>query len=165
MKYKFWILVIVFGGILMIIGNATGSAFYTFLLEFLIALGIIGPEFIPLVSAIMIILYYIALFGGYSVLVAVFLILIKFNRLGRIIITVATSFGLLGFIIYLITSIVGYFGWFYIFIDPTWQTILDGVSNLFLYNSGIAFAGTAIAVVGKSGLKGAEKADKEEVED
>ena len=96
---------------------------------------------------------------------AVFLILIKFNRLGRIIITVATSFGLLGFIIYLITALVGYIGWFYIFIDPTWGTILDGVSNLFFYNSSIAFAGTVIAVVGNSGLKGAEKAEKEGVED
>jgi len=146
----------------MIIGNATGSAFFTFLLEFLIALGIIGPEFIPLVSAIMTILYYIALFGGYSVLVAVFLILIKWSRVGRIIITVATSFGLLGFIIYLITALVGYMGWFYIFIDPTWGTIMDGVSNLFFYNSSIAFAGTVIAVVGNSGLK---EVEKEEVED
>ena len=166
MKTKYlWILVIIGGAILMIVGSAVGSQFYTTLLNELILAGFIGPEFIPLVSAIMNVLFWIAYFGGYSVLVAVFLILIKFNRLGRIIITVATSFGLLGFIIYIITWIVAYFSWFYIFIDPTWLTFMNTLSSLFTYNSGIAFAGTAIAVVGKSGLKGAEKADKEEVED
>ena len=71
----------------------------------------------------------------------------------------------MGLIIYVITWIVGYFGWFYIFIDPTLLTILNTLSSLFTYNSVIAFAGTFIAVVGKSGLKSAEKADKEEVED
>jgi len=157
MKYKFWILLISVGGILMIVGSATGSAFYTWLLEKLILADLIGPEFIPLVTSIMVVLGYIALYGGYSVLVGVFLILIKINRVGRIIITIATGFGMLGLIIYATTWIVGTFN---ITLVPMWQTILDGIASLFTYNSGIAFAGTAIAVFGKFGLKRAERAEK-----
>ena len=157
MKYKFWILLISVGGILMIVGSATGSAFYTWLLEKLILADLIGPEFIPLVTSIMVVLGYIALYGGYSVLVGVFLILIKINRVGRIIITIATGFGMLGLIIYATTWIVGTFN---ITLVPMWQTILDGIASLFTYNSGIAFAGTVIAVFGKFGLKRAERAEK-----
>ena len=159
MKYKFWILLIIVGGVLMIVGSATGSAFYTWLLNTLIGAGLIGPEFIPLVTSIMVLLDYITFYGGYSVLVGVFLILIKWNKVGRIIITVATGFGLLGLIVYAITWIVGYVG---IPLDATWLTILDTIYGVFTFNSGLAFAGTAIAVVGKFGLKRAEKADEEE---
>lgn len=159
MKYKFWILLIIVGGILMIVGSATGSGFYSYLLG--LTIPYIGPEFIPLVSAFLIILEYITYFGGYSVLVGVFLILIKFDRVGKIIITIATSFGFLGLIIYAITWIVGYVG---IPLDPTWQTILNQIYNLFTFNSGTAFAGTAIVLFGKFGLKRAESADEKESE-
>ncbi len=162
MKYKFWILLLIVGGILMILGSAVGSQFYTKLLEQLILAGFIGPEFIPLVSSIMIVLGYIALYGGYSVLVAVFLILIKWNRVGRIIITIATGFGVLGLIIYGVSWAVGYYG---IVLNPAWQTILDTVHGIFTFDSGIALAGTAIVVVGKFLLKRAEKADEEDAED
>jgi hypothetical protein len=155
-KY-FWILVIIVGAILMILGSAVGSQFYTTLLQQLILAGLIGPEFLQLVSSIMIVLGYIALYGGYSVLVAVFFILIKWSRLGRIIITIATGFGMLGLIIYGVTWALGYFS---ISINPTWQTILDSVHALFTFDSGLALAGTAVVVVGKFFLKKAEKAEK-----
>ena len=75
-KNLFWILICILGGVLMIIGSATGSAFfYQYLYS--LALPYIGPEFLPFVQAILTILEYIALFGGYSVLVGAFLILIK----------------------------------------------------------------------------------------
>lgn len=144
----------------MIIGSATGSAFYQYLLS--LAIPYIGPEYIPLVTAIMTVLEYIAYYGGYSVLVGVFLILIKFSKIGRIIITIATSFGLLGLIIYAVTWLVGYLG---IPLNPMWQTALDTIYSLFSFNSGMAFAGTAIAVVGKFGFKRAEKAYKKAAEE
>lgn len=163
MKTKyFWLLVIIVGAILMIVGSAVGSQFYTKLLEQLILAGFIGPDFIPLVSSIMIVLGYIAYFGGYSVLVAVFLILIKWNRVGRLIITIATGFGILGLIIYGVSWAVGYFG---IALNPTWQTILDQVHALFTFDSGMALAGTVVVVVGKFGLKRAEKAYEEKAEE
>ena len=163
MKIKYlWILVIIGGAILMIVGSAVGSLFYTELLNQLIYYGIIGPDLVPLVSAIMNILYWIAYFGGYSVLVAVFLILIKFNRLGRIIITVATGFGMLGLIIYGVSWAVGYYGFP---LDLMWQTILDEVHGIFTFDSGMALAGTAIVVVGKFLLKRSEKAYEEKAEE
>jgi ribosomal protein L40E len=163
MKIKyFWLAVIVAGAILMIIGSAVGSQFYTKLLEQLILGGFISPEFVPLVSAIMVILGYIALYGGYSVLVAVFLILIKFGRIGKIIITIATGFGLLGLIIYGVSWAVGYFS---IPLEPQWQTVLDQVHGLFTFDSGMALAGTAVVVVGKFLFKRAEKAYEEKVEE
>jgi len=159
MKYKFWILVLIVGGVLMIVGSAIGTSFYSYLLS--LAIPLIAPEFHALVTVIMNALGYIAYFGGYSVLVAVFLILIKINRLGRIIITIATGFGMLGLIIFAATWIIGYFN---ITIDPMWQTILNQVYSLFTFNSGLAFTGTALAVFGKFGLKRAEKADEDEDE-
>ena len=158
MKKSFWILVIIVGGILMIVGSAFGSAaFYQYL--FSLADPYIGVEFKPLVSSLFTALEYIAFFGGYSVLVAVFLILLKWYRVGRIIIMVATSFGILGLIIYAITWVVGFIG---IPIDPPIQLILDQIVSLFTFNSGIAFAGTATAVIGKFGLKRAVRAEKAE---
>ncbi|NVM45058.1 MAG: zinc ribbon domain-containing protein [Candidatus Lokiarchaeota archaeon] len=112
----------------------------------------------------MVILGYIALYGGYSVLVAVFLILIKWNRVGKLIITIATGFGILGLIIYGVSWAVGYFG---IALNPTWQTILDNVHSIFTFDSSMALAGTAIVVIGKFLFKRAEKGEEkvEEIEE
>lgn len=156
MKKSFWILVIIIGGVLMIIGSAVGSAvFYQYL--FTLADPYIGVEFKPLVSSLFTALEYIAFFGGYSILVAVFLILLKWYKVGRIIITIATSFGIMGLMLYAITYIVGVLG---IPLDPPVQLILDNIVSLFTFNSGIAFAGTAVAVIGKFRLKRAVRAEK-----
>ena len=163
MKSKyFWIFVITAGAILMIIWGAIGSEFYAKLLEELIDGGLIGPEFVTLVSSIINIIGFIASYGGYSVLVAVFLILIKFGRVGRIIITIATGFGILGLLIYGVSWTVGYFN---IALSSTWTTILTEVHALFTYQSGLALTGTAVVVVGKFLLKRSEKAYEEKAEE
>jgi len=155
-KNLFWIFLCILGGVLMIVGSATGSAlFYQYLYS--LALPYIGPEFLPFVQAILTILEYIALFGGYSVLVGAFLILIKIIRVGKIIITIATSFGILGLIIYAITWAVGNFG---IPLDPPVQLILTQIYSIFTFNSGMAFAGTVVAVIGRYGVKRSEKMEK-----
>jgi len=155
MKYKFWVLLLIIGGILMTIGGAIGSEFYTKLLTYLINYGLIGPDFVALVSSIIYIIGFIASYGGVSVLVAVFLILIKWNRVGRIIISIATGFGLLGLLIYGVTWAVGAFN---IDLSLTWQTILAEVHALFTYQPGLALTGTAVVIVGKFGLKRSERA-------
>ena len=155
-KKLFWIFVCIAGGVLMIIGSATGSAlFYQYLYS--LALPYIGPEFLPFVQTILTILEYIAFYGGYSVLVGAFLILIKMVRVGKIIITIATSFGMLGLIIYAITWAVGNFG---IPLDPPVQLILTQIYSIFTFNTGMAFAGTVVAVLGRYGVKKSEKAEK-----
>ena len=156
-KNLFWIFLCILGGVLMIVGSATGSAlFYQYLYS--LALPYIGPEFLPFVQAILKILEFIALYGGYSVLVGAFLILIKIIRVGKIIITIATSFGILGLIIYAITWAVGNFG---IPLDPPVQLILTQIYSIFTFNSGMAFAGTVVAVIGRYRVKRSEKMEKE----
>jgi len=156
-KNLFWILICILGGVLMIIGSATGSAFfYQYLYS--LALPYIDAEFLPFIQAILTILEYIAFYGGYSVLIGAFLILIKMIRVGKIIITIATSFGILGLIIYAITWAVGNFG---IPLDPPVQLILAEIYSIFTFNSGMAFAGTVVAVIGRYGVKRTEKMEKE----
>lgn len=155
-KNLFWIFLCILGGVLMIIGSAIGSAlFYEYL--YALVLPYIGPEFLPVVQAILTILKFIAYYGGYSVLVGAFLILIKMTRVGKIIITIATSFGMLGLIIYAITWAVGNFG---IPLDPPVQLILTQIYSIFTFNSGMAFAGTVLAVIGRYGVKRFEKMEK-----
>jgi len=155
-KNLFWIFVCIIGGVLMIIGSATGSAlFYQYLYS--LAEPYIGLEFLPFFQAILTILEFIAFYGGYSVLVGAFLILIKMTRVGKIIITIATSFGMLGLIIYAITWAVGNFG---IPLDPPVQLILTQIYSIFTFNSGMAFAGTVVAVLGRYGVKRSEKMEK-----
>ncbi len=155
-KKIFWILLLIAGGILMIIGSAIGSAYFYQLLYGL-ALPYIGPEFLPFIQAILTILEYIAFYGGYSVLVGTFLILINITRVGKIIIMIATSFGMFGLIIYTITWVVGNFG---IPLDPPVQAILTQIHTLFTFNSGMAFTGTVLAVIGRFGVKKSEKMEE-----
>jgi ribosomal protein L40E len=119
----------------------------------------ISPEFMPLVASILTVLEYIAFYGGYSVIVGAILILIKQIRLGKIIIMVATGFGMLGLVFYAGTYILGISG---IAVSPAVQTILIQIYSMFTYNSGLAFSGTAIAVVGRYGIEKPKK-DKKEV--
>lgn len=157
MKNKLWIFLCILGGVLMIIASATGSAiFYQYL--YALAEPYVGAEFLPFVQAILTILEYIAFYGGYSVLVGTFLILIHLTRVGKIIIMIATGFGMLGLIIYTLTWAVGYFS---LPLNPSLQSILTQIYNLFTFNSGIGFTGTVLAVLGRYGVKRSEKAEKE----
>jgi len=156
MKNLIWILLCFLGGILMIIGSAIGSAeFYVYLADLLSSY--ISPDFMPLVSVILIVLEYIAFFGGYSVIVGAILIMINQIGLGRIIIMVATSFGMLGLVFYVGIWILGYSG---IAVSSTVQTILDQMYSLFTYNSGLAFTGTILAVIGRYKIKKPKKGEK-----
>ena len=141
----------------MIIGSAIGSAeFYVYLADLLSSY--ISPEFMPFVAAILTVLEYIAFFGGYSVIVGTILILINQIKLGRIIIMIATSFGMLGLVFYVGTLILGYSD---IAVNPAVKVILDQMNSLFIYNSGLAFTGTVLAVLGRYGIKKTKKVEKE----
>ncbi|NHJ23978.1 MAG: zinc ribbon domain-containing protein [Candidatus Lokiarchaeota archaeon] len=161
MEDRKWIVIIFLGGILMIIGSATGSAgFYGKLVELTILMA--SPEWHPLLLTILTGMEYIAYWGGYSVIVGIFLILLGLRRLGKIIISIATSFGLIGLIIFIIVWFITIAG---ISLDPSVQAILDQIYNFFTINSGAAFAGTVLAIVGKSGIKKTPKIEAKKVED
>jgi len=156
MKNLIWILLCFLGGILMIIGSAIGSAvFYVYFAN--LVSSYISPEFMPLVAVILTILEFIAFYGGYSVIVGAILILIDQIKLGKIIIMVATSFGMLGLVFYVGTLILGNSG---IAVSPAVQAILDQMYSLFTYNTGLAFTGTILAVIGRYGIKKPEKVKK-----
>jgi len=161
-KNLLWIFLIVLGGIFMIIGSAIGSAYFYQFLYTNLAVPYAAPEFLPLIQSILKALEYIAFFGGYSVLVGAFflliILLIKWVRVGKIIIMIATSFGMLGLIIYALTWAVGYFS---ISLNPSLQLILAQIYSLFTFNSGIGFTGTVLAVFGRFGVKRSEKAEKD----
>ena len=145
------------GGILMIIGSAIGSAtFYVYLAD--LVSSYISPDFIPLVDIILTVLEYIAFYGGYSVIVGAILIMINQIRLGKIIIMVATSFGMLGLVFYVGMWVLGSP---FITVSPAVQTVLTQMYGLFTYNSGFAFSGTAIAVVGRYGIERPKKVEKD----
>jgi len=157
MKNLTWILLCFLGGALMIIGSATGSAvFYVYLAN--LVSSYISPEFMPLVAAILIVLEYISFYGGYSVIVGAILILVNQIRLGKIIIMVATGFGMLGLVFYVGMWVLGLP---FITVSPTVEAILIQMYSLFTYNSGLAFTGTAIAVLGRYGIKKSEKVEKD----
>jgi len=141
----------------MIIGSATGSAEFYFYLANL-ASSYISSEFMPLVAAILTVLEYISFYGGYSVIVGAILILINQIKLGKIIIMVATGFGMLGLIFYVGMWVLGLP---FITVSPAVQAILNQMYSLFIYNSGLAFTGTVLAVVGRYGIKKPEKVEKE----
>lgn len=153
MKNLIWILLCFLGGVLMIIGSAIGSAAFYVYLANLISF-YISPDFMPLVSTILIVLEFISFYGGYSVIVGAILILINQIRFGKIIIMVATSFGILGLVFYVGIWVLGYSG---IAVSPAVQTILTQMYSLFTYNTGLAFTGTILAVFGRYGIKKPEK--------
>ena len=151
------ILLCFIGGTLMIIGSATGSAVFYVHLATLVS-SYVSPELLPLVAAILTVLEYIAFYGGYSVIVGAILILINQIRLGKIIIMVATGFGMLGLIFYIGMWVLGHPA---ISVSPAVQAILNQMYTLFTYNSGIAFTGTALAVLGRYGIEKPKKAEKD----
>ncbi len=157
MKNLTWILMCFLGGILMIIGSAIGSAtFYVYLAN--LVSSYISPDFIPLVNIILTVLMFIAFYGGYSVIVGAILILINQIRIGKIIIMVATSFGMLGLIIFVGVWILGHPS---ITVSPAVQAILLQMYSYFTFNSGFAFIGTILAVIGRYGIKKPKKEEKE----
>jgi len=62
MKNLIWILLCFLGGILMIIGSAIGSAVFYIYFANLVS-SYISPEFMPLVSVILIVLEYLLFMG------------------------------------------------------------------------------------------------------
>ena len=158
MENKKWILLTLIGGVLMIIGSAVGSvAFYEFLYNLLS--DYIAEDLKPLISAILAIISFLAAGGGYTVIAGLILFVIKQYRLGRIIITFGTGFGLIGIVVYITYYIVNVTG---IITNPTILAYLTQIYGLFSFNSGFGFAGTILAVIGRMGLKKPKTIVKEE---
>jgi hypothetical protein len=160
MENKKWILLTLIGGVLMIIGSAVGSiAFYEFLYN--IVSDYVAEDLKPLISVILAIISFLAAGGGYTVIAGLILVMLKQYRLGRIIISFGTGFGLIGIIVYITYYIVNATG---IITNPTVLAYLTQIYGLFSFNSGFGFAGTILAAIGRMGLKKPKAIVKEEPE-
>lgn len=149
MENKKWIILTFIGGMLMIIGSAVGSiAFYEFLVN--VFSDYITDDLKPLISGILAIVSFLAAGGGYTVIAGVILVMLNQYRLGRIIISFGTGFGILGIIVYIAYYVVNLTG---IITNPTILAYLTQIYGFFSFNSGCGFAGTILVVIGKIGLK------------
>jgi hypothetical protein len=166
MENKKWIILTLIGGVLMIIGSAVGTvAFYEFLYN--LVSDYVSAGFIPLISGILGIISFLAAGGGYTVIAGVILYMLKQYRLGRIIIIFGTGFGLIGIIVFITYYVVDLTG---IITNPTILAYLAQIYGFFSFNTGFGFVGTALAAIGRLGLKKpktviVEKLEPEEKED
>lgn len=157
MENKKWIFLTLIGGALMIVGSAVGSiAFYEFLYS--IFSDYIAEDLRPLLSGILAIISFLAAGGGYTVIVGVIFVLLNQYRLGRIIISFGTSFGIIGVIVYIMYYIVSLTG---IITNPTIIAYLTQIYGLFSFNTGFGLAGTILAIIGRMGLKQPKKVMEE----
>lgn len=160
MENKKWIFLTLVGGVLMIIGSAVGStAFYEFLYS--IFSDYLSEDLEPLLSGILAVISFLAAGGGYTVIAGVILVMIKQYRLGRIIISFGTGFGILGIVVYIAYYVVNLTG---IITNPTILAYLSQIYGLFTFNTGFGFAGTILAVIGKMGIRKPKKPVKEQPE-
>jgi hypothetical protein len=141
----------------MIIGSAVGTtAFYEFLYN--LFSNYINTDLKPIISDVLTIISFIAAGGGYTVIVGLILVILHQYRLGRIIISFGTGFGIIGIIVYISYYIINLTG---IITDPTILSHIEQIYGLFTFNSGFGFVGTILVIIGKFGLKKPEEETKE----
>ncbi len=105
MENKKWILLCIIGGILMFLGSMIGSISF-FETIFGLLVDEIGEDMANIVSIILQVLAYIAMGGGISVIVGVLMVAKDHYRLGKFVIGIGAGMGLIGLIVFIITSIV-----------------------------------------------------------
>jgi hypothetical protein len=152
-----WICITLLGAALMVIGSAVGTtAFYEFLYN--IFSDYINPDLKPIILNVLSIISFLAAGGGYTVIVGLILVILNQYRLGRIIISFGTGFGIIGIIVYISYYIINFTG---IITDSTILSHIEQIYGLFTFNSGFGFVGTILVIIGKFGLKKPEEEEKE----
>ena len=100
---KKWVWLCILGGILMIISSAVGSVSF-FALVFGIASDLLGEEVALALSIVLTIFAIIAALGGVAVIIGVILVTRDKIGLGKFIIGLGAGMGLIGLIIFIISS-------------------------------------------------------------
>ena len=100
---KKWLWLCILGGLLMIISSIVGSVSF-FALVFGIASDILGPEAALLLMIILLIFAIVANLGGVAVIIGVILVVKDKIGLGKFIIGLGAGLGLIGLVIFIITS-------------------------------------------------------------
>ena len=102
---KKWIWLCILGGLLMFISSVVGSVSF-FALVFAIASDLLGSEAAFILSIVLTIFAIIAGLGGIAVILGVILVVKDKIGLGKFIIGLGAGMGLIGLIIFIITSIM-----------------------------------------------------------
>ncbi|MHA1913080.1 MAG: hypothetical protein ACW986_13430 [Promethearchaeota archaeon] len=147
MQNKKWVILCIIGGILMILGSAIGSiAFFETIFGLL--QGILSDSLLRIVDIVLKVLGYISGGGGISVIIGAILVGFGVYRLGRIIIALGAGMGFIGFIIFLIVSILN-------------GSIANEITGIILevINGGYGFVGVLLTIVARSGMSDEEEED------
>ena len=156
MKHKTGIILLIIGGALMVVGNAIGTiGVFEFLQGWAVANA--PTNLIPLVNLVMIVIKWIADQGGWTIIGGAILIMIGLKRIGKFVIWIGLTFGLIALIVWIITQVINFTG---ISLGPTVDPFLAQIYGLFTYNTGFAFLGTTLSVIGKACVKDVAKAPK-----
>jgi len=149
MKHKTGIIMLFIGGICMVISAAIGSiGIYEFLWEYVSEE--IPPDFVPIGKVAIIVLRVIADTGGIAVIVGTLFILVNQYRLGKFLIGVGLTFGSLALIIWIASEVAHRTD---IVTDPEIIAYLDRLEDFFSYNTGLAFTGVIVALIGRTFIK------------
>ena len=145
----------------MIISSAIGSiGIYEFLYDLVVTK--IHSAFVPLLKGTIIILRIIADTGGIAVIFGAIIILFNQIRLGKFFIGLGLTFGSLALIIWIVSKVVDITG---IYADDVQVTnALARLKDIFTYNTGLAFTGVTIAIIGRITIKKPKKPKKEKIE-
>lgn len=141
MENKKWILICIFGGILMIIGSVVGSISFFETLFSLIEADV-GEDVAKIVSLVIQILGYVAIGGGISVIIGALIVAMDHYRIGKLIIAIGAGMGLISFLIFLIGGIAE-------------GTILDEMAGIVdeTLHGGYGFLGVLLTIVARIKMK------------
>ena len=104
MENKKWILICIIGGILIIISSVIGSITFFETLFSLIEADV-GEDVAKIISLVILILGYIAMCGGISVIIGALIVAMDHYRLGKFLISLGAGMGLISLIIVFLTGI------------------------------------------------------------
>ncbi|MBD3342563.1 MAG: hypothetical protein GF353_25915 [Candidatus Lokiarchaeota archaeon] len=137
MENKKWIFFCILGGILMLLSSVVGSTSF-FALVFGIVAKELGTEAAWILSIILLIFSIIAMGGGISVIIGTIIVIREKFRLGKFIIGLGAGMGLIGLIIFLVTSIMA----------GSALSLLNAIIN-----SGYGFFGVLLTIFARLKLK------------
>jgi hypothetical protein len=161
MKHKTGIILLLIGGTLMVIGRAIGTiGVFEFIHSWVIAN--ISSDWHPLANDIMNIIQFIADTGGWAIIAGAILIILGLMRIGKFIVWIGLTFGLIALIIWVLTQIINFTG---LSFGSSIDTIINQLYNQFTYNSDINFIGVTIAIIGKIAIKKVKKPKKTKIEE
>lgn len=145
MENKKWMILCVFGGILMIIGSTVGDvAFFRTIFDLITD---VNPDLAPILDIVLRIFNYIALGGGISVIIGVLILALNQYGIGKFIISLGAGMGLIGLIVFLITGI---------YAGTLSSELLTWMIGLIGLNGGFGFLGVILTIIGRFKLKKTE---------